>query len=96
MMKYMTMLVSALLISAAALAQDQPPPVTTPPVLSELDAARLDRAVLQVENLQLRLQIAQQELQQLADSLAKEGYQLSRGRDGRWQYVRVEPPPTTH
>lgn len=60
------------------------------PTLSELDAARLDRAVLRIEVLQLHLQARQAEATALVQSLERDGFSLHRLPDGTWAY---QPTP---
>lgn len=64
------------------------------PIVSELQAARLDAAVLVKENCELRLQIAQRAVNDLVRELAQDGFDLHR-LAGAWVYQPTPPEPTT-
>jgi hypothetical protein len=68
-----------------------------PPVLAEVEALRLDRAWLALENAQLKIavvqgqaQAARQVLDRLSHAAHREGYQLRRLDDGSWSYTPLE------
>lgn len=56
-----------------------------PPTLNELDALRLDNALLRVENLQAQIRAIQTETEHHAQRLHVPGYQLTRTANG-WIY----------
>ena len=64
----------------------------TTPKVSELDAAKLENAVLRIELLQLHLRSREAEANTLIQSLARPGYLLQRTPDGGWVY---QPAPPT-
>lgn len=66
------------------------------PTLSEVDALKLEQKLLQLENMRLRMQQTpegraaaqlEQELQEFAKTLEKEGYVLQRTEQGTWSYI---------
>ncbi len=59
------------------------------PIVSELDALRLEHHLAQFEIAQLRGQLHQQHLKQQMDQLAHSGFILHRQPDGRWVYSPV-------
>ena len=71
----------------------------TAPVVSDLDALKLDKAVLTFENLQLRivslqaeLQKMQGEIQGMVKALERPGYTLNRDQQtGAWRYAKIGP-----
>ena len=73
---------------------------TTVPTINELDGLKLDRVVLSIENLQLKLAQGQAELEKMRtdaqpfiQSLQKPGYQLAKDQQGNWIY-QAEPAKT--
>lgn len=105
-MKWMATYGAPLCILAAScavlVAQDVKPAATgakaeAAPVLSELDALKLDKVVLGIENLQLKLAQGQVELDKLKSEaqafvgqLQKPGYQVTRDNSGRWVYQAAD------
>jgi len=89
-----------LAVASVSWAQDKPaekPKVETP-VVSVEDGLKLNNAILQVENITLKIQAMQATLQQAQDaaqkvvaSLQKPGYTLQRGEKGEFIYV-VDAP----
>jgi hypothetical protein len=71
------------------------------PTVGELDGLKLDKVVLSIENLQLKLTQGKAELEKMdADArayvatLQKPGYQLTKDQQGKWIY-QVEPAKVT-
>ena len=70
-----------------------------PPALSEIDQLKLQNFELATDNLKLRVQQAltslaavERESAALLKNLAKPGYRLERGTDGRWVYQPESTP----
>jgi hypothetical protein len=63
------------------------------PVVSEVDALRLDKLLLTAENLQLRMAQVQTEIQAALKGMERPGYTVSRDPGGAWIYVKLEPKP---
>ncbi len=79
-----------------ARAQEPKAPVTQAqpaPVVSEVDALKLDKLLLTAENLQLRMAQVQSELQGALKAMEKPGFVVSRDPSGAWIYVKTEPKP---
>ncbi len=64
------------------------------PIVSDLSAAKLDAAVLLRENCELRLQMAQRDVDALARELAHDGFVLQRLGNGAWVYQPAPPERT--
>lgn len=71
------------------------------PKLGEMDSMRLEMKVLQLENMQLRMQQTpegrsayqlNEELKVMAQALEKPGFQIQRTAPGEWAYVPESPP----
>jgi hypothetical protein len=61
------------------------------PTVSEIDALKLENALLRVEGLQLHLQSRQAELHALAKSLERPLWVLQRVSEGTWVYQPAPP-----
>lgn len=86
------LILSLVLLSAPVLAQD-----VTAPTLAPDAAMRIQVFELTAENLSLKIAILQAEAQKNQQAaaayiatLAKDGYQLTRGEQG-WRYVKAQP-----
>ncbi len=89
---------STMAIGQAAQAPPLPTVQAAAPVLPEVEALRLDKAVLAYENQALRIQAAQAELkrqetelQATMRRLEQPGYTLTRDQAGAWVYTRAQP-----
>ena len=76
--------------------------VDATPVISELEAAKLDKLILLIENLNLKITQMQSELskvqaeaQTFAKTLTRPGYALTRTVSGEWAYAKNDTPAST-
>jgi len=99
------LIVSCLIACSLVLAQDKPVVAPKPveaakvetPTMSELDALKLDKIVLSMENAQLQivqlqttLKEMQGQAQSFVQSLQKPGFNLTRNDKGAWVYMVAE------
>ena len=72
----------------------KPAPAVAPaaPVLSEVDALKVENAFLKIDQQQRALDKMKADFQALLASLQKPGFVITQGQDGKLAYV-VEPKP---
>ena len=63
-----------------------------PPILAEVDALKIENALLKVQATEVALDKLKAEFQRLLTSHQKPGYQIAQGPDGKLMYV-PEPKP---
>lgn len=91
-------LLALLLLASAAMAQDKPTAEKgITPVLSELDALKIELIISNLDGTQAKITALQKDLElqriqanAFTKALEKEGFSLIRGNDGKWVY---EPKP---
>lgn len=93
-----TVLLALLVLGGVASTSAQAPTAPAPPVLTEAQAMQIRLLEVQTENAQLKVALAQAQLDAIAregaaylSSLQRDGYTLTRGERG-WAYVPKGAP----